>query len=118
MEQNFQVRDVFNEHAVNQLAENLARAWRGFDAQGFCQSINPKLKSLTFSERHGLIRDMLWEYLPRDYPRALEIILKALPPEMTTNEITGYDGFIILPQNECVANMGWIIMTRYRCCIK
>lgn len=106
MEQNFQVRDVFNEHAVDQLAENLARVWRGFDAHGFRQSINSKLKTLTFSERSNLIRDQLWEYLPKDYPRALEIILKALPSEMTENEITGYDGFIILPQNEFIAKYG------------
>lgn len=106
MEQNFQVRDVFNEKVVNQLAADLARAWRGFDAPGFRQSINSKLKSLTFSERSNLIRDCLWEYLPKDYPRALEIILKALPSEMTVSEITGYDGFILLPQNEFVAKYG------------
>lgn len=106
MEQNFQVRDVFNEKVVNRLAENLARAWRGFDTHEFRQSINSKLKTLTFSERSNLIRDSLWEYLPKDYPRALEIILKALPSETTVNEITGYDGFIILLQNEFVAKYG------------
>jgi 3-methyladenine DNA glycosylase AlkC len=106
MEQNFQVRDVFNEKVVNQLAENLARTWRGFDAKAFHQSINSKLHALTFSERSNLIRDSLWEHLPKDYPLALEIILKALPPELSTCELTGYDGFIILPQNEFVAKYG------------
>jgi 3-methyladenine DNA glycosylase AlkC len=106
MEQNFQVRDVFNEDVVNQLAENLARVWRGFDAKRFRQSIHSKLESLTFSERSNLIRDSLWEYLPKDYPGALEIILKALPPELATCEVTGYGGFIVLPQNEYVAKYG------------
>jgi len=106
MEQNFQVRDVFNEKVVNQLAGNLARAWHGFDAEGFSNSINSRLKALSFSERSNLIRDRLGEYLPKDYSRALEIILKALPPEMTENEITGYDGFIIMPQNDFVAKYG------------
>jgi 3-methyladenine DNA glycosylase AlkC len=106
MEQNFQVRDVFNEDVVNQLAENLARVWRGFDAKAFCQSILPKLKSLTFSERNNLIRDSLWEHLPKDYPLALQIILKALPPELPNCEVTGFDGFIVLPQNEFVAKYG------------
>ncbi|RPJ25262.1 MAG: DNA alkylation repair protein, partial [Chloroflexi bacterium] len=103
---NFQVRDVFNEKVVNQLAGNLARAWHGFDAEGFSNSINSRLKALSFSERSNLIRDRLGEYLPKDYSRALEIILKALPPEMTENEITGYDGFIIMPQNDFVAKYG------------
>ena len=106
MEQNFQVRNVFNQCVVNQLAAKLARVWRGFDEQGFRASINSKLSSLTFSERAALIRDCLWEYLPKDYPRALEIILNALPPELPDCEFTGYDGFIILPQNDFVAKYG------------
>lgn len=106
MEQNFQVRDVFNENVVNQLAENLARVWRGFDARAFRESICSKLKSLTFSERNNLIRDSLWEHLPKDYPLALQIILKALPPELPTCEVTGFGGFIVLPQNEFVAKYG------------
>jgi 3-methyladenine DNA glycosylase AlkC len=106
MEQNFQVRDVFNENVVNQLAESLARAWHEFEVDGFRQSINPKLKVLTFSERNNLIRDRLWDFLPKDYPRALEIILRALPPEIEICELTGYGGFIVLPQNEFVAKYG------------
>jgi len=106
MEQNFQVRDVFNEKVVNQLAGNLAQAWRGFDAKGFSSSVNSRLKPLTFSERSNLIRDRLWEYLPKDYPRALAVILKALPPELPNREATGFEGFILLPQNEFVAKYG------------
>ena len=106
MEQNFQVRDVFNKNVVNRLAENMTRVWQRFDARGFRQSINSKLLSLTFSERVTLIRDTLWNYLPKDYPRALKIILKALPPELPECEVTGYEGFIVLPQNEFVAKYG------------
>lgn len=106
MEQNFQVRDVFNEKVVNQLAASLASIWSGFNEKGFSYSINSKLKSLTFSERANLIRDTLREYLPKDYPHALDIILKALPPELPHCEVTGFDNFIILPQNEFVAKYG------------
>lgn len=106
MEQNFQVRDVYNERVVNQLAASLSAAWGGFDADGFSQSVNAHLKPLSFSGRTALIRDRLWEYLPRQYPRALEIILRALPPELPGCELTGYDGFIVLPQNEFVAKYG------------
>jgi 3-methyladenine DNA glycosylase AlkC len=106
MEQNFQVRDVFNENVVNRLAERLAWVWHGFDAEGFRRSIFAQLGSLTFSERIALIRDTLWEYLPGDYPRALDIILKALPPQLPDCELPGYDSFIVLPQNEYVAKYG------------
>lgn len=106
MEQNFQVRDVFNERVVNQLAADLARVWSGFDARGFSRAVNSCLKDLSFSGRAALIRDSLREYLPKDFPRALEIILKALPPEITADELNGYDGFIVLPQNDFVAKYG------------
>ena len=106
MEQNFLVRNVFNERAVHQLAATLAAAWHEFNATGFSQTINSQLKPLSFSERAALIRDSLWEYLPKDYPRALEIILKALPPESPNHEITGFDGFMIMPQNDFVAKYG------------
>jgi 3-methyladenine DNA glycosylase AlkC len=106
MEQNFQVRDVFNEKAVNQLALRLKKAWRGFDAEGFTHTVNSQLRQLTFSERAALIRDTLWQYLPRDYPRALEILLRTLPPELPNHEITGLDGFIIMPMNDFVAKYG------------
>lgn len=106
MEQNFQVRNVFKERVVNQLAADLARAWKGFDARGFSHAVNSRLMDLSFSGRAALIRDSLWEYLPKDFPRALEIILNALPPEITADELNGYDGFIVLPQNDFVAKYG------------
>jgi 3-methyladenine DNA glycosylase AlkC len=106
MDQNFQVRDVFNENGVDQLAANLAKVWANFDADGFRQSINPQLKSLAFSERAALIRDTLYEYLPKDFPGALDIILRALPPELPNCEFTGFEGFMVLPQNEFVAKYG------------
>lgn len=106
MEQTFQVRDVFNENAVNVLAANLLGAWREFDAKGFRHAVNSQLKPLSFSERAALIRDSLWEFLPKDYPHALKIMLKSLPPELEKREITNYDGFIIMPLNDYVAKYG------------
>ena len=106
MEQNFQVRDVFNEEAVGQLALSLANIWHKFDANGFSQTINSQLRLLSFSQRAALIRDSLWKYLPKDYPRALEIILNALPSKIPGCEFTGFDRFMVMPQNDFVAKYG------------
>jgi 3-methyladenine DNA glycosylase AlkC len=106
MEQNFQVRDVFNERVVNQLATDLAQVWSGFDAHGFSRTVNSRLKDLSFSGRAALIRDSLWEYLPKDFSRALKIILKTLPPEIAEDDLNGYEGFIVMPQNDFVAKYG------------
>jgi 3-methyladenine DNA glycosylase AlkC len=106
MEQNFQVRDVFNEKVVNQLARDLASVWQEFDAKGFSQGINSQLRALSFSERAALIRDTLWQHLPKEFSRALEIILNALPPEIPSCEINGFDAFIVMPQSDFVAKYG------------
>ncbi len=105
-EQNFQVRDVFNESVVRRWSAVLASAWNGFDEKGFCETVLAQLPSLSFSGRAALIRDSLGAYLPQEYPRALKIILKALPPEMTNDDLEGYDNFIIMPQNDFVAKYG------------
>jgi len=105
-EQNFQVRDVFNERVVRQLAAALANTWSGFDEKGFCETVIAQMPALSFSGRAALIRDSLGTYLPQEYPRALKIILKALPPETASDELEGYDGFIVMPQNDFVAKYG------------
>lgn len=105
-EENFQVRDVFNERVVRQLAAALVNAWNGFDEKGFCETVLTQLPALSFSGRAALIRDSLGACLPQEYPRALKIILKALPPETTSDELEGYDNFIIMPQNDFVAKYG------------
>jgi hypothetical protein len=58
-QQAFRLRDVFNPAAVEQLAHNIARAWRAFDSVGFATTINSQLEMLSFGGRNALIRDML-----------------------------------------------------------
>ena len=106
MKPDFQLRDVFNPHVVNHLAQSIANAWPEFDQSGFADTINSQLGSLSFGDRNKLIRDSLWEYLPRDYPRAIEILLTSLGPEIPECELTGYDRFIVMSQNDYVAEYG------------
>jgi hypothetical protein len=70
MEQNFQLRDVFNLVVVNQLADRLLSVWPQFDRDGFTTDIVARLEPLSFGERNALIRDKLYEYLPKSFPEA------------------------------------------------
>ncbi|HXV42420.1 MAG TPA: hypothetical protein VEC96_05120, partial [Anaerolineae bacterium] len=106
MEQGFQLRDVFNSTMVNQLAQDIQRTWPEFNATGFTTVINSQLEQLSFGDRNALIRDKLGEYLPRDFPTAAQILIDSLGPELMVEELTGFDGFIIMPQCDYVAKFG------------
>jgi hypothetical protein len=106
MQQEFRLRDVFNSAAVEQLAHSIERAWPAFDGKGFATTISSQLQALSFGGRNALIRDMLRAYLPQEFPEAVQILLDALGPEIPHCEVTGFDGFIVMPQNDFVAAYG------------
>lgn len=106
MDKGFQFRDVFNPAVVTELAGNIARVWPQFTADDFTAAINPRLAQLSFGERNALIRDSLYHFLPPDFLQAVQILLDALGPQLDQPELTGFDGFIIMPQCDFVAAYG------------
>jgi 3-methyladenine DNA glycosylase AlkC len=106
MEQGFQLRDVFNPSVVNLLAQNIAKTWPEFDQNGFSNAVNSQLVQLSFGERNNLIRDRLWEYLPKGFPQAVQILVSSLGPENPDCELTGFDAFVVMSQCDFVAKYG------------
>lgn len=106
MAENFQVRDVFNPAVVRALGQQLKTVWPDFAETEFCENICARLPKLSYSERSKLITDGLSAHLPSDFQQAVEILLKALPPEIETEELTGYERFIILPQTMFIVEHG------------
>jgi hypothetical protein len=106
MQEGFQLRDVFNPTVVEQLAHTIKRTWPAFDPVGFATTITTQLGPLSFGARNTLIRDTLWAYLPKDFPQAVQILLDSLGPEIPHCEVTGFDGFIVMSQNDFVAKYG------------
>jgi 3-methyladenine DNA glycosylase AlkC len=106
MQQEFRLRDVFNPAAVERLAHSIGQAWPAFDRAGFTLAINSQLHALSFGGRNALIRDTLRAYLPQEFPEAVQILLDALGPEISQCEVTGFEGFTVMPQNDFVAAYG------------
>jgi len=106
MQQEFRLRDVFHPAAVEQLAHTIAQAWPAFDQEGFATTINRQLDALSFGGRNALIRDTLRAYLPQEFTEAVRILLAAVGPEIPHCELSGFDGFIVMPQNDFVAAYG------------
>lgn len=106
MDDKFQLRDVFNPPLVNRLAQNIQQTWPEFEASAFSADINSRLGPLSFGDRNALIRDKLHKYLPPHFPDAAQILIDALEPEPDVDDLTGFDGFIIMPQCDFVAKYG------------
>jgi len=106
MAEQFQLRDVFNLALVKDLAGNIGRVWVEFEEGAFVEAIVPRLPELNFGDRSSLIADSLRRFLPQSYERAVSILIAALPPELTGDMFTGYDGFEIMPQCLFVSRYG------------
>jgi hypothetical protein len=66
-----------------------------------------KFPELELKQRMYHIRDMLYTYLPKDYPTAIEIIKKALPKELdNTKTDDDFGDFIHAPYAEYISAYG------------
>jgi 3-methyladenine DNA glycosylase AlkC len=106
MAEGFQLREVFNQEGVLHLANSIKKTWSQFSKDQFIQFILPKLDDLSFGDRNQLIKDGLKEFLPKDIPTAIKILLDSLDEEIDLNNYNGMDGFITLPQCAFVREMG------------
>lgn len=99
------LRDVFNPENITALAEAIKKNWPAFNERSFLADILPALDSLGFGERSLLIRDSLEKHLPKDFPRAVGILLKSLGPELN-GAPAPFDAFIVWPQCAFVSKCG------------
>ncbi len=106
MTEKFQLRDVFNPALVNELADNIVHTWDSFERDTFLNAILPQLESLGFGDRNSLIADTLHKYLPDDFQRAAQILINALGPEPASDSLSGFDGFIVMPQCLFISRYG------------
>jgi len=106
MKEKFQFREVFNASVVNELGINIQKTWPHFPKDKFYNEINSKINELNFGARSSLIADTLKKYLPNEFPTAAQILIDSLGPEPKTDELTGFDGFIIMPQCLFISRYG------------
>lgn len=101
------LRDVYNMRIVVNLAKRIKTAYSAFDEPGFCKTIETELDALNFGERSALIRQALKTYLPKDFKRSARILINSLEPELSSEPgETIWDGFIIVPESEFIAENG------------
>ncbi|MFN7118721.1 MAG: DNA alkylation repair protein [Saprospiraceae bacterium] len=103
----FLLRDVFSPQAVQHLAQAIKHNYPEFAEAAFVQTICSQLPDSQFGERSRLITNALHEYLPKDFPTAVNILLASLMPEINGQAgETEWERFIVMPQCDFVSRYG------------
>jgi 3-methyladenine DNA glycosylase AlkC len=102
------LKTFFSASLVRRLAADLARVHRDFPVGPFVKDASAGLDSLELLDRGRHIARALGVHLPQDYPEAVEVLIRSLGPEYTTDELVGAGmaPFFYLPHTVFVAERG------------
>lgn len=102
------LKTFFSPQLVRRLAADMARVHADFAHKEFIRRASRGLDELELLDRGKHISRVLAQYLPQDYPSALEILLRSLGPEHATDELVGVGmaPFYYLPHTLFVAERG------------
>lgn len=106
MEEGFLFKDVFNSELVARMGKRIKEEWSHFNEDSFHKSIVLKLEPLSLSERSSLICESLYQQLPKDYKKAIDILLSTFDKVVETSEMNGFEGFYFMPIAKYVSIYG------------
>jgi 3-methyladenine DNA glycosylase AlkC len=108
MPEKFSLKDhLFNETKVRKIVGEISSVYPDFEKEVFVTRTVEKFPSLELKERITWISEMLREFLPREYPEAVRVLLDALPPPNDpTKTDNDFGDFIYAPYAEFVARYG------------
>ncbi len=106
--ENFLVREVFNKKIVEKLASLIKENYPAFNTEAFIELCMENFHVLSFKERSKAITNALREYLPTNYPKAINILIDSLIPEIEGDELIGIEQerFMILPLTGYISTYG------------
>ena len=104
MEKGSQFKDVFNRSSITELAERINYVYPDFQLNEFVETILKDFTELSLSERSMKICEALKVYLPEDFPKAVDILIKSQTAE--NEDIVGNNGFVVMPQAAYISNYG------------
>ena len=105
------LRDSIGKKSIGQLSDRIKSVYQDFDEIQFNNEAINNLQKLGLNERIAQVRMALKICLPNEFQQSVAILIKALGPEISQNNLDGVDltspyGFIVLPQCEFVAHYG------------
>lgn len=75
------ITEAFDEDLAILLGNKISTVYKEFDAKGFVRDTKKQVVGKSYTQRVEVIADLLKQYLPEKYPKALEILLQILGPE-------------------------------------
>ena len=108
MTEKFSLKDaLFNPQKIKYLADLVDDVYVEFDKNSFVRDIVVELPSVELKQRTACICANLQKYLPADFIKSVQIILKSLPKELDINKTDAdFGDFIFAPFGEFVAKNG------------
>lgn len=106
------LKEIFNKQNIKKFSQVIAAADKNFDSAKFLQVATKNLDQLELKARVKLIADALFETLPKDYPKALKILVKSLAPEDLESDswngptMEGLNGFHLWPVTQYIEDHG------------
>jgi 3-methyladenine DNA glycosylase AlkC len=102
------LKGFFSPALVRRLAREIARVHPSFPERAFVRSATAGLEELELLDRGRHIARGLATHLPREYPAAIDVLLRSLGPEHASDELLGVGmaPFFYLPHTIFVAEHG------------
>lgn len=91
--------------AVSSLAERIKQVFIVFEKETFVQEVGLELAQLSIGDRTQLIKRKLHFFLPKEYPAAVEILVRSLMPAPAQGN-PGASHFILWPLTMYVSDYG------------
>ena len=87
--ESYTLKSFFSPALVRRLARELTTAWPSFPERAFVRDATAGLDALELLDRGRHIASAMGRHLPVDYPEAVNVLLKSLGAEYTTDENVG-----------------------------
>jgi 3-methyladenine DNA glycosylase AlkC len=108
MKEKFSLKDhLFNPSKIKNLAESIVIVYPTFNTEDFISTVIKRFPELELKQRITWITVNLKKFLPENYPDAVAVLLRSLPPENDPNKSDNdFGDFIYAPYAEFVAKYG------------
>lgn len=102
----YELRDFYDKAVIAGIARDLKRAWPSLPDRRFVAAALDGLAPLSLTGRAAHICAAMRQFLPDDFPKAADILLKSLGPRHASSETFGMAPFKYLPHTMFVAAHG------------
>lgn len=100
------LKDQYGYEVIHWLAQQIRNVDAGFPAESFIQQAIVGFDELELMPRGKHLAVVLSDYLPNDYPKAVDILVRSMGPKLTDSRSFGMSSFYYLPHSFYISEYG------------